>query len=38
MLSMLEEAMLESVMKAFLRGLADPDVRREATRAVASPD
>ena len=38
MLSMLEEAMLESVMKAFLRGLADPDVRREATRAVAAPD
>ena len=38
MLSMLEEAILESVIKAFLRGLADPDVRREATRAVAAPD
>ena len=38
MLSMLEEAILESVMKAFLRGLADPDVRRDATRAVAAPD
>ena len=38
MLSMLEEAMLEFVIKAFLRGLADPDVRREATRAVAAPD
>ena len=37
-LSMLEEAMLESVMKAFLRGLVDPDVRREATRAIAAPD
>lgn len=30
--------MLESIMKAFLRGLADPDVRREATRGLASPD
>ena len=38
MLSMLEEAMLESVMKAFLRGLANLDIRHEATRAVAGPD
>ena len=37
-LLMLKEAILESVMKAFLRGLADPDVRRKATRAVAAPD
>lgn len=37
-LSMLEQAMLESIMKAFLRGLADPDVRREATTGLASPD
>ena len=37
-LQMLEAAMLESVMKAFLRGLADPDVRREATRGLATPE
>ncbi len=37
-LSMLEAAMLESIMKAFLRGLSDPDVRREATRGLASPE
>ena len=37
-LSLLEAAMLESIMKAFLRGLSDPDVRREATRGLATPD
>ena len=36
-LTMLEAAMLESIMKAFLRGLSDSDVRREATRGLASP-
>ena len=37
-LSMLEAAILESIMKAFLRGLSDPDVRREAIRGLASPN
>ena len=37
-LQMLEAAMLESIMKAFLRGLSDPDVRREATRGLAVPE
>jgi len=37
-LSLLEDAMLDSIMKAFLRGLSDPDVRREATRGLASAE
>ena len=34
----LESAMLDTIMRAFLKGLSDPDVRREATRGLASID
>ena len=37
-LTLLEEAMLDNIMRSFLKGLADPDVCREATRGLASVD
>ena len=35
-LTLLEEAMLDNVIRAFLKGLADQDVCREATRGLAA--
>ena len=35
---MLKVAILESIIKAFLRGLLDPDIYREATRGLALPN
>lgn len=34
----LESAMLDIIMRAFLKGLSDPDVRREAIRGLAFID
>ena len=37
-LTSVESAMLDTVMRAFIRGLANPEIRMEATRAMASGD
>ena len=37
-LTPVESAMLDTVMRAFIRGLANPEIRKEATRAMASGD
>ena len=35
-LNVLEQAVLDHAMHAFIKGLADPDIRREATKGLAS--
>ena len=37
-LTSVESAMLDTVMRAFIRGLINPEIRMEATRAMASGD
>ena len=37
-LSPVESAMLDTVMRTFIRGLANPEIRMEATRAMSSGD
>ena len=37
-LTLLESAILDTILRAFIRGLTDIEVRREATRGMASSD
>lgn len=33
---MLKSAMLDTVLRVFIRGIADPEIQKEATRGMAS--
>lgn len=37
-LTVLESTMLDTILRAFIRGIRDPEIRKEATRGMASPE